>query len=134
MLPIAIDANGGDRSPADIVEGARIVYGYSMANRGVPFSASLSTILLQEDEGGGTKLTFHTDASGRVETMTLPFEPTLDPLVFTRATREATPAELARYAGTYRLATQRLTVAVQGKTTTSRPRWRRLRRILNLVP
>ncbi len=69
-------------------------------------------------EGGvfeNTKLTFHTDASGRVETMTLPFEPALDPLVFTRATREATPAELARYAGTYQLSTQRLTVAVQGE-------------------
>ena len=43
----------------DIVEGERIVYGYSMSNEGVPFSASLSTILLERDEAGGTKLSFH---------------------------------------------------------------------------
>ncbi|HZJ08634.1 MAG TPA: SRPBCC domain-containing protein, partial [Trueperaceae bacterium] len=43
----------------DIVEDERIVYGYSMANVGVPFSASLSTVLLERDDDGGTKLTFH---------------------------------------------------------------------------
>jgi len=43
----------------DIVEGARIVYGYSMSNEGTPFSASLSTILFESDPVGGTKLTFH---------------------------------------------------------------------------
>lgn len=43
----------------DIVEGERIVYGYSMSNEGVPFSASLSTVSLESTPDGGTKLTFH---------------------------------------------------------------------------
>jgi len=43
----------------DTVEEARIVYGYSMSNAGTPFSASLSTILFERDDTGGTKLTFH---------------------------------------------------------------------------
>lgn len=43
----------------DIVENERIVYGYSMANEGTPFSASLSTVTLQRSQNGGTKLTFH---------------------------------------------------------------------------
>lgn len=43
----------------DIVPERRIVFGYSMANVGVPFSASLVTIELEPgDGGGGTKLTF----------------------------------------------------------------------------
>ena len=43
----------------DIVDGERIVYGYSMSNEGVPFSASLTTIRLEREPDGGTKLTFH---------------------------------------------------------------------------
>ena len=43
----------------DIVEGERIVYGYSMSNAGTPFSASLATILFEREEHGGTKLTLH---------------------------------------------------------------------------
>jgi len=43
----------------DIVDQRRIVYAYSMSNVGVPFSASLSTVLFEENEEGGTTLTFH---------------------------------------------------------------------------
>lgn len=43
----------------DIVAEQRIVYAYSMSNVGVPFSASLSTVLFEENEEGGTTLTFH---------------------------------------------------------------------------
>lgn len=43
----------------DIVEGERIVYGYSMSNEGVPFSASLATVQFERGDGGGTRLTFH---------------------------------------------------------------------------
>lgn len=44
----------------DIIENARIVYAYSMANEGSPFSASLATILMGEDgDDGGTDLIFH---------------------------------------------------------------------------
>lgn len=47
----------------DIVEGERIVYGYSMSNEGVPFSASLTTILFAREDGGGTRLTLHEQAA-----------------------------------------------------------------------
>ncbi|HLU82424.1 MAG TPA: SRPBCC domain-containing protein [Trueperaceae bacterium] len=43
----------------DIVEGERIVYGYSMSNAGRPFSASLSTITFEREGDGGTRLTLH---------------------------------------------------------------------------
>lgn len=56
-------ANPGFESPAitndtyyfDIEQDRRIVFGYSMANVGVPFSVSLTTITLTPD-GSGTKL------------------------------------------------------------------------------
>lgn len=47
----------------DIVDQRRIVYAYSMANVGVPFSASLVTVLLEENADGGTALTFHEQAT-----------------------------------------------------------------------
>jgi uncharacterized protein YndB with AHSA1/START domain len=43
----------------DIMDGQRIIFGYSMANMGTPFSASLTTITF-EPAGDGTKLT-HTE-------------------------------------------------------------------------
>lgn len=43
----------------DIIENERIVYAYSMANEGKPFSVSLSTIVLADDDEGGTRLGFH---------------------------------------------------------------------------
>ncbi len=43
----------------DIVPEERIAYAYSMSNVGVPFSVSLSTVLIERGEDGGTKLTFH---------------------------------------------------------------------------
>jgi uncharacterized protein YndB with AHSA1/START domain len=53
------DAITNDTYYFDIVEGQRIIFGYSMANMGTPFSASLTTITLEPD-GDGTKLT-HTE-------------------------------------------------------------------------
>jgi len=42
----------------DIRPNQRIVFGYSMTNLGVPFSASLATVTF-EPAGSGTKLTYH---------------------------------------------------------------------------
>lgn len=43
----------------DIVPDERIVFGYSMANKGVPFSASLVTVEFEAaPDGAGTRLTF----------------------------------------------------------------------------
>jgi uncharacterized protein YndB with AHSA1/START domain len=42
----------------DIREGERIVYAYSMANDGAPFSTSLVTVRFEADDEGGTLLTF----------------------------------------------------------------------------
>ncbi len=46
----------------DILPDQRIVFAYSMANHGVPFSASLATIVL-EDLDGGTRLTYTEQAA-----------------------------------------------------------------------
>jgi uncharacterized protein YndB with AHSA1/START domain len=43
----------------DIVDRERLVYAYSMSNVGVPFSASLATIVFERGDDGGTRLTFH---------------------------------------------------------------------------
>lgn len=47
----------------DIVPNRRIVYGYSMANEGTPFSASLTTVTLAAAADGGTLLTLHEQAT-----------------------------------------------------------------------
>jgi hypothetical protein len=62
------------------------------------------------------RVSFVTDDRGRVARMTVPFEPLVDPIVFTRlADRELRdPAYLTRLAGEYELPNQTVTFDLQG--------------------
>lgn len=56
--PVPLGVISNETRYFDLREGERIVYAYSMANDGTPFSSSLVTVALAPDEAGGTRLTF----------------------------------------------------------------------------
>lgn len=82
---------------------------------------------VSEGEGEGTKLNFQTNAQGDVDRLSLPLEPSVAEIVFTRKPPELTADQLRRFEGEYELpgavvtvavlAGNRLTVTVPGQPT-----------------
>lgn len=82
---------------------------------------------LTEGEGKGTKINFQTNAQGDVDRLSLPLEPAVAEIVFTRKPTQLTAEQLRRFVGEYELpgavatvelqAGDRLTVTVLGQPT-----------------
>lgn len=68
---------------------------------------------VSEGEGEGTKLNFQANAQGDVDRLSLPLEPSVAEIVFTRKPPELTAGQLSRFEGQYELPGAVVTVAVQ---------------------
>jgi CubicO group peptidase (beta-lactamase class C family) len=66
-----------------------------------------------EGEGEGTKINFQTNVQGDVDRLSLPLEPAVAAIVFTRKPPELTAEQLRRFEGQYELPGAVVTVALQ---------------------
>jgi hypothetical protein len=71
-----------------------------------------------EGRGGGLMITFHTNLKGDIDRLTLPLEPAVAPIVFTRKASEALkdPKYLSQFLGDYEIMGITVTISLQGDT------------------